>query len=232
MARDFDGEDGGVVGMRRSADRKRDFGSDEGRQKNKTEENARQGVEKKLKFGEGAVATRKAMLELYQKDKTESFEMVRAYLDWLSNAYAAGLDYKKWLDSGKKGVSQEDLDAWKLFIMDDRDLNIVYTLSSGAGGQNVQKNATAAEVTHLPTMISKRCQDERSQFQNKDKAKENLLVDLVEHIGNVSSALAPGEDLEKGIRRVFKEAIQKKTVGMERGKKTRLEQILGSKFDK
>ena len=203
----------------------------EGRDQRKAAENIKLRIEKKINFGEGAVATRKAMLEIYNKDKTESFEMVRAFLDWLENAYAVGLEYKNWEDNDKKGASPEDVDVWRLFIMDDRDLKTVYTLSSGAGGQNVQKNATAVDVTHVPTTKHHTCQNERSQSQNEAKAKENLLEDLVSYIGNVKSSLIPGEKVESGIRRVFGDAILKKTVGMERSKKARLEQILGLKFE-
>ncbi len=60
------------------------------------------------------------------------------------------------------------------------DINIDVFKSSGAGGQNVQKNATAVRLTHLPTGLVVTCQNERSLVQNKENAlrvlKARLLV--------------------------------------------------------
>lgn len=92
---------------------------------------------------------------------------------------------------------QDDIDI----VIEDKDLQIDTFRSSGAGGQNVQKNETAIRITHLPTGIVVSCQNERSQSQNKERAMQVLkmrLLDLQREKQEEEFAELKGEHISAG----------------------------------
>lgn len=66
-------------------------------------------------------------------------------------------------------------------VLPRHELDIRFVRSRGPGGQNVNKRATAVQITHRPTAISVRCDSHRSQARNRATAMENLQQAVARH---------------------------------------------------
>lgn len=111
---------------------------------------------------------------VFSVDLDEPPEWLRSWIgtvQWIGESpYRANYGRKNWF-VGVQILKQPDPKRWNL---DDKNLKIETFRSSGAGGQNVNKVATAVRVTHLPTGRSVTSQEERSQYQNRRLAYERL----------------------------------------------------------
>lgn len=114
-----------------------------------------------------------SMLFLAETDPAKEKEWQGAVL-WhaTSNPYRPGHRRKNWF------VGIEFIAPVELPGISNKDIVFETMRSCGHGGQHVNKVETAVRATHVPTGLSVRCADERSQSQNKLRAKERLLMKL------------------------------------------------------
>jgi len=100
-------------------------------------------------------------------------------------------------------------------VFDEKDISITTCRSSGAGGQHINTTDSAIKVTHLLTGISAVCQDERSQFQNKQTAIERVKEKVLNYYNNQKYQII--ENQKKQQLKSFKKNQYVKVYNYEKG---------------
>ena len=76
--------------------------------------------------------------------------------------------------------------GWRFEVIDPKDLRVDIYHASGAGGQNVNKVATAVRMVHIPTGIKVEMQEERTQQKNRDKAMKIIRARVADHFAQIA----------------------------------------------
>lgn len=105
-------------------------------------------------------------------DKEKEWQGTVLWQEATANRFRPGHPRKNWY------IGVHFIDPMELPEISDKNIVFETMRSRGHGGQRINKVETAVRATHVPSGLSVRCADERSQSQNKLRAKERLLMKL------------------------------------------------------